>query len=100
MGRTLVVKYSADKGEARPFSNAADGCTVFVRSLSYDTTEDSIREFFSECGGLSSVRLGKDAEGYSKGFAFVEFESSEFSAKAVALSGSELDGRSLFIDYD
>ncbi len=36
--------------------------------------------------------------GRSKGFAHVQFESVEGAAAAIAMSGTELEGRQLFID--
>ncbi|KAI5062061.1 hypothetical protein GOP47_0022600 [Adiantum capillus-veneris] len=76
--------------------------TAFVRGFNKFQDEDSIRtslsEFFAECG-VQNVRLPTDREtGNSKGFAYVDFSDRDALAKAIEYSGSDLDGRSLFIE--
>ena len=47
---------------------------LFVGNIPYDTTEEQLREHFTEVGALSFVHIPKDREtGRSRGFAFVEF---------------------------
>merc|ERR1711976_238784 len=46
-------------------------CTAFVGNLSFNTDEDKLWEFFEPCGNLKDVRIGKNHEGQSRGFAFV-----------------------------
>lgn len=67
--------------------------------MSYNTTEESLRAFFDKCGSMTSVRIAKDADGYAKGFAHIDFESAESSGKACALTGQDLDGRTVHIEY-
>lgn len=92
MGRQLIVNYSADKpsGPSR---------TVVVRNMSYDTSEETLREFISSCGAMADLRIAVDADGYAKGFAHIDFEDAASSVKACELSGSELDGRTVYIKY-
>lgn len=75
-----------------------DDCSVFVGNLNYDTTEETLRDFFESCGNVRDVRLGKKPNGRSKGFAHVEFEKVASVKKAMALKDQELDGRQLNID--
>jgi len=79
MGRPLVCNYSSDKptSSGPPGGNATPGATIFVRNMSYNTTEESLRAFFDKCGSMSSVRIAKDADGYAKGFAHIDFESAD-----------------------
>ena len=101
MGRQLIVNYSSDKPTptGTPGGNAPAGCTIFCRNMSYNTTEETLRAFFSKCGTMTSVRIAKDADGYAKGFAHIDFESTDMSAKACELTGSDLDGRNVHIEY-
>jgi RNA recognition motif-containing protein len=43
------------------------------------------------------VLVVRDNKGKSKGFGYVEFESSDAADKAIALSGQVLEGRSVII---
>lgn len=101
MGRQLIVNYSSDKPTptGTPGGNAPAGCTIFIRNMSYNTTEESLRAFFAKCGSMTSVRIAKDADGYAKGFAHIDFESTDMSAKALELTGQDLDGRNVHIEY-
>lgn len=70
---------------------------LYVGNLSYDSTEDSIKQAFSEFGEVSSVALIADKySGRSKGFAFVEMPKDDEAAKAIAgMNEKELDGRKI-----
>lgn len=73
---------------------------LFVGSLSYSTTEDSLRTFFEQAGTVESVAIIIDKlSGRSKGFAFVEMSSEDEAQKAVEMcNGKELDGRTIVVD--
>ena len=68
---------------------------LFVGSLAYATTDDSLKSFFAQIGEVTSARVITDRDsGRSKGFGFVEFASEDDNQKAVdQLNGKELDGR-------
>jgi RNA recognition motif-containing protein len=73
---------------------------LFVGSISFNTTEDSLRNFFSQAGTVESASIIIDRNsGRSKGFGFVEMASPEEAAKAKEmLNGKELDGRPIVVD--
>lgn len=72
---------------------------LYVGNLSFSTTEDKLRDLFSQYGTVESVKIIKDEIGRSKGFAFVEMSSeSEASDAAKNLNGNELDGRTIRVD--
>ncbi len=73
---------------------------LYVGSLSYDTTEDSLKEFFSGAGTVNSANIIIDKmSGRSKGFGFVEMSSEEEADKAKEMfNGKELDGRTIVVD--
>lgn len=72
---------------------------LFVRSLSYTTTDDSLSAFFAQAGTVASAKVIMDREtNRSKGFGFVEMDSDEEAKNAIAqLDGKELDGRTIFV---
>ncbi|HCR56093.1 TPA: RNA-binding protein [Candidatus Saccharibacteria bacterium] len=70
---------------------------LFVGSLAYATSDDSLKAFFESVGPVASARVITDRDsGRSKGFGFVEMENEADNQKAVdQLNGQELDGRSI-----
>lgn len=73
---------------------------LFVGSLSFNTTEDALRDHFSQAGTVESATVITDKmSGRSKGFGFVEMATEEEAQKAVdELNGKELDGRELTVN--
>lgn len=73
---------------------------LFVGNLSYQTTEDALRQLFSGVANVSSVSLISERDsGRSKGFAFVEMATPEDAQKAIdELNGKSLDGRTIRVD--
>ena len=74
---------------------------LYVGNLSYSTTDDGLRAFFSEAGDVSDAEIVIDrATGRSKGFAFVTMATDEGAQKAInILNGQPLDNRALRIDF-
>jgi len=73
---------------------------LYVGNLPYNTTEDVIRNLFSQYGSIDSVAVITDREtGRSKGFGFVEFGNDAEARSAIqALSGQEYGGRALTVN--
>ncbi len=65
---------------------------LYVGNLPYSTTEDELRNLFSQAGTVASVALIKDRDtGQSKGFAFVEMSNQVEAEKAISM----FNGRSM-----
>ena len=73
---------------------------IYVGNLSYDVTEDEIRDIFSPHGEISSLSIIKDKySGQSKGFGFVEMPNQAEAEEAIkALNESELKGRNIKVN--
>lgn len=73
---------------------------IYVGNLSYDVTEDEIRQEFTAFGKVESVALITDRySGRPKGFAFVEMPSvAEGQAAIAALNGKTIRDRALAVN--
>ena len=72
---------------------------LYVGNLSYQTTEQNLRELFMQAGGVTSVAVIKEpGTDRSKGFAFVEMSSASEVQKAISLfNGYSLNERQLTV---
>ncbi len=67
---------------------------LYVGNLNYKTTEDNLKQLFSQHGEVTSVNILQ-----GRGFGFVEMAAPESAADAKAkLNGTEFDGRKLVIN--
>lgn len=73
---------------------------IYVGNLSYDATEDDLREAFSQFGEVSSVNIIKDREtGRSRGFGFVEMPNSDEAHQAIeGMNRKEVAGRAISVN--
>ena len=72
---------------------------LYIGGISYDSSEDSLKEAFSQAGTVKSAAIIKDREtGRSRGFGFVEMSSDEELQKAIEIwDGKEFEGRRLTV---
>jgi RNA recognition motif-containing protein len=73
---------------------------LYVGNLSYDTTEDSLRNTFAKAGTVVSVDIIKDRDsGRMKGFAFVTMNSDEDAQNAIKILNEKmLDDRAIKVN--
>ena len=73
---------------------------IYVGNLSYQATEDSVRQAFIAFGEVASVSIIRDKySGESRGFGFVEMPvKSEAIAAINGLNDEELNGRRLNVN--
>ena len=73
---------------------------LYVGNLPYSTSEEDLRNLFSQYGTVESVAVITDREtGRSKGFGFVEFNDDGEARNAIqGLSGQEFGGRALTVN--
>ncbi len=71
--------------------------TAHLANLSFDATQGDISDFFGDCE-VTNVRIVEDKmDRKPKGFGYVEFGTLDGLKNALALSGSNLAGRSVRI---
>jgi len=73
---------------------------IYVGNLSYNVTEENIRNAFEPFGQVASVNIVKDKySGQPRGFAFVEMpDQAEAQAAIQNLNGKDLLGRQLNVN--
>ena len=73
---------------------------LFVGNLSFDTTENDLRDAFAAHGTVEEVKLMTDRDtGRPRGFGFVTMSTAEEAQAAInALNGKQLDGRALTVN--
>jgi len=73
---------------------------LFVGGLSYETTEATLKEIFSQAGTVESATVIIDRmSNRSKGFGFVEMSSEEEAQKAIEMfNGKEIDGKNVTVN--
>jgi cold-inducible RNA-binding protein len=72
---------------------------LYVGNMSYDTSEEQIRELFAQVGEVTSVALITDETGRVKGFGFVEMSTNEQAQEAIRrFNGYSLDNRALTVN--
>jgi len=73
---------------------------LYVGNLSFNTSEDRLRELFEEHGEVASASMVMDREtGRPRGFGFVEMnDDAQAKAAIEALNGQNVDGRDLTVN--
>ena len=72
---------------------------VYVGNLSFDATEDDVRELFAEYGNVESVAWITDRDsGRFRGFCFVEMDSAGAAKAISAPDGKDVEGRNLKVN--
>ena len=73
---------------------------LYVGNLSYNTSEDDLRDLFAQACTVKSATLIRDRDtGRSKGFAFVEMETQEQAEKAISqFHGTQFQDRALTVN--
>ena len=72
---------------------------LYVGGLSYSTTSDSLREYFTQCGTVESATVVTDRfSGQSRGFGFVEMSTAAEAQEAISkLNDQMFEGRKLLV---
>lgn len=84
-----------DKHTSNPYK------TLFVARMSYETTEDTLRDAYEPYGPIRRVVIVKTPEGQSRGYGFIEFEH-ERDMKAAYKQGDakKIDGKRVLVDVE
>jgi len=73
---------------------------IYVGNLSYDATDENLRQAFESFGEVTSAKVIKDKyTGQSRGFGFVEMPAQSQAQTAIkSLNGKELLGKQMSVN--
>ncbi len=73
---------------------------LFVGGLSWDTTDDGLRQAFASYGEITEAKVITDrGTGRSRGFGFVTFAQNEDAKTAISkMDGASLDGKTIKVN--
>ena len=75
--------------------------TIFVGRLAYEVSERKLLREFEHYGPVKDVKLVRDKEEKSRGYAFVEFEKEDDMRRAYrAADGMRIEGRQIVVDVE
>lgn len=103
--RLTEERLARDRAAWNPFANGEatkDAYkTLIVARLNYETTEETLHDFFKRFGPVVSVKLVLDRDKRSRGYAFVEFEDERDLRDAFRKSaGAKIDNHSILVDVE
>ncbi|KAL9576008.1 MAG: hypothetical protein Q9212_007472 [Teloschistes hypoglaucus] len=95
---------SSDEGTAYGSSfrkrGSAPVSSIYIGNLFFDVKEQDLRDEFSKCGEIESIKLIMDNRGLSKGFGYVNFTSVEAASAAIRdYDNTPFSGRRLSVQY-
>lgn len=71
---------------------------LYVGNLSYQVTEQDLKELFSKYGAIEQVRIVKNYHsGRSKGFGFVTYRTASETNSALSAHGQKYQGRMIVV---
>ncbi|XP_049577187.1 nucleolin isoform X2 [Syngnathus scovelli] len=97
-GRSIVLDYVGEKSQKGPnaFAAAPASKTLVVNNLAFSATEEALQAMFEKA---VSIRIPQ-RDGRPKGFAFLEFESTEDAKEAIeTMNNTELEGRTMRLEF-
>jgi RNA recognition motif-containing protein len=68
---------------------------IFIGGLSWETRDDTFRNYFGAFGKMSDCVVMRQSDGKSRGFGFVVYEDPAISEKVLAMTDIEIDGRKI-----
>jgi len=78
----------------RKMSEETALCKIFIRSLSYETQDETVYELFSAFGNVQEAVIVKDrVTGHSRGFGFITMSNASEAQAALVQHRKMIDGR-------
>lgn len=98
---------SGDKRDRRETSNnrgnssgydKSETFEVYFGDVSFNATEDDVRQHFKNCGQIVQVKLLMRDDGKSRGRGFIKFSDEKSMKNALKINGTEMMGRRIVVE--
>jgi len=100
-GRPIKRKHDGDPNHTpakRVAPNPEDAeRTVFLKNMSFKSTEEEIRAVFEDCGEIENLFCIKDYRGRNKGYGYLMFKDKEAAVKALEKDKTVLEERPMYV---
>uniref|UniRef100_A0A8C4V5Y6 Nucleolin n=1 Tax=Falco tinnunculus TaxID=100819 RepID=A0A8C4V5Y6_FALTI len=98
-GRAMVIDFTGEKShqEHQKGGGERESKTLIVNNLSYAASEETLQELFKKA---SSIKMPQNNQGRPKGYAFVEFPTTEDAKEALnSYNNTEIEGRAIRLEF-
>ena len=83
-------KPTLQTGKRKQSTDVKEGKTLFIRNVSFDSTEEALQDLFEQFGNIEYCKLVVDKRtGHSKGMAFVKFKTAESAEQCLQETSDE-----------
>ena len=83
-------KPTLQTGKRKQSTDVKEGKTLFIRNVSFDSTEEALQDLFEQFGNIEYCKLVVDKRtGHSKGMAFVKFKTTESAEQCLQETSDE-----------
>lgn len=98
-GRPLRISRSLPKSKIRSTKKTFDGSKkLYIGNIPFTSTDDDLREYFSEFGEVTDIFLPVNKYGEPRGFAFISVKEEDADGVIEATDGMEFMGRTLVVN--
>jgi len=96
MDKTMIIPYTTSSTNNNTPTTTSESCKMFVGGLSWQTTEESMKEYFCKFGTVVEAMVMRDpSTKHSRGFGFVTFADTESVEKVTQFGVHNLDGKKI-----
>lgn len=93
LGRRIKVRLPSHT--SKQTQEKIESNVVFVGNIPFNSTEDTIGQYFSKCGDIFEVRIARNSDMTLREFCYIEFTNVESVTNALGFNGTLLEGKVL-----
>eukprot|EP01134_Creolimax_fragrantissima_P000915 CFRG0915T1 len=102
-GESLHKNKDKDDDEDVSVEMESNDCSIFVKNISFNTTDESLQKLFEKAGPLRSARVAKknvNGKSLSMGFGFLEYATKDAASNSLkTLQHVKLEGHTLELKW-